>query len=101
MGRAGLAQTERAGGVLVFDANTLLAYRTFFATATVCLIRGMFLWALHISNRVRQAEQQAASGIGLGTGGLDGSSPPVVAVPGGVASERIVPIEPEKEAVRT
>lgn len=93
-----------AGVALLYGAFTGMhvVYGLFFATATVCLIRGMFLWALHISHRVRQAEQQAASDIGLGTGGLDGSSSrPVVAVPGGVASERIVAIEPEKEAVRT
>jgi SAM-dependent methyltransferase len=31
----GLARNLAPGGVLVFDANTLLAYRTFFATLTV------------------------------------------------------------------
>jgi SAM-dependent methyltransferase len=32
---AGLARNLAPGGVLVFDANTLLAYRTFFAATTV------------------------------------------------------------------
>ena len=39
-----------------------IAYGLFFATATVCLIRGMFLWGLHFSNKARikfEAEQAA------------------------------------------
>jgi hypothetical protein len=42
-----------------------VAYGLFLATATVCLIRGMFLWGLHFSNKARikfeteQAEQKA------------------------------------------
>jgi hypothetical protein len=31
-----------------------IAYGLFFATAAVCLIRGGFLWALHISNKARE-----------------------------------------------
>jgi hypothetical protein len=30
-----------------------IAYGLFFATATVCLIRGGFLWSLHIANKAR------------------------------------------------
>lgn len=39
-----------------------IAYGLFFATAVVCLIRGGFLWSLHIVNLVREralAEQEA------------------------------------------
>lgn len=38
-----------------------IAYGLFFATATVCLIRGGFLWALHIANQAqKRREAQAA-----------------------------------------
>ncbi|HZN18999.1 MAG TPA: enediyne biosynthesis protein [Micromonosporaceae bacterium] len=30
-----------------------IAYGLFFATATVCLVRGGFLWSLHVANQVR------------------------------------------------
>jgi SAM-dependent methyltransferase len=40
---AGLAANLAAGGVLVFDANTLRAYRSFFATTTVVRSPGRFL----------------------------------------------------------
>jgi hypothetical protein len=39
-----------------------IAYGLFFATASVCLIRGLFLWGLHFSNKARirfEAEQAA------------------------------------------
>jgi hypothetical protein len=39
-----------------------IAYGLFFATASVCLIRGFFLWGLHFSNKARikfEAEQAA------------------------------------------
>ncbi|MEV6832680.1 enediyne biosynthesis protein [Amycolatopsis sp. NPDC051102] len=39
-----------------------IAYGLFFATASVCLIRGMYLWGLHFSNKARikfEAEQAA------------------------------------------
>ncbi|WP_328646768.1 enediyne biosynthesis protein [Amycolatopsis sp. NBC_00348] len=39
-----------------------IAYGLFFATASVCLIRGLFLWGLHFSNKSRikfEAEQAA------------------------------------------
>jgi hypothetical protein len=35
-----------------------IAYGIFFATATVCLIRGGFLWALHFARRGQVAAQQ-------------------------------------------
>ncbi|MEU8328810.1 enediyne biosynthesis protein [Micromonospora sp. NPDC048839] len=48
-----------------------IAYGLFFATATVCLIRGLYLWALHISNKVRE-QREAADGGGT-AGGLPAS----------------------------
>jgi hypothetical protein len=39
-----------------------IAYGLFFATAIVCLIRGMFLWGIHFVNKARvqfEAEQKA------------------------------------------
>jgi len=39
-----------------------VAYGLFLATATVCLIRGLFLWGLHFSNKARiQFEAQQAA----------------------------------------
>ncbi|HET9257226.1 MAG TPA: enediyne biosynthesis protein [Pseudonocardiaceae bacterium] len=41
-----------------------IAYGLFFATATVCLIRGLFLWSLHFSNKAREqfeAQQRRAA----------------------------------------
>lgn len=35
-----------------------IAYGLFFALATTCLIRGMFLWSLDVSHRVRQREAE-------------------------------------------
>jgi enediyne biosynthesis protein E5 len=37
-----------------------VAYGLFFALATVCLVRGLFLWSLEVSQRVRQREAAAA-----------------------------------------
>lgn len=38
-----------------------IAYGLFFATATVCLIRGGFLWALHIANQARERREAQAA----------------------------------------
>jgi hypothetical protein len=51
-----------AGIALMYGFFTAahIAYGLFFATASVCLIRGMFLWGLHFSNKARiryEAEQ--------------------------------------------
>ncbi|PMR61712.1 enediyne biosynthesis protein [Verrucosispora sp. ts21] len=46
-----------------------IAYGLFFATAAVCLIRGMFLWALHISNKARE-EREAAAAAAAPTDGV-------------------------------
>lgn len=54
------------GGIAViygFFVVLHIAYGLFFATATVCLIRGSFLWALHFSNKAREqfeAQQRSA-----------------------------------------
>lgn len=47
-----------AAALYGFFTGVHLAYGLFFALATTCLIRGLFLWALEVSQRVRQ--QQAA-----------------------------------------
>ncbi|MFI6509005.1 enediyne biosynthesis protein [Streptosporangium sp. NPDC050855] len=41
-----------------------IAYGLFFATAAVCLIRGLFLWSLHFVERA--GERRAMEGLGLG-----------------------------------
>ncbi|PZF93709.1 RnfABCDGE type electron transport complex subunit D [Micromonospora deserti] len=53
-----------AGVAVLYGAYTGagIAYGLFFATATVCLIRGLYLWALHISNKAREQREAAASG---------------------------------------
>jgi len=38
-----------------------IPYGLFFATATVCLIRGGFLWALHIANQARERREAQAA----------------------------------------
>jgi hypothetical protein len=51
-----------------------IAYGLFFATAAVCLIRGGFLWALHIANKVREqreAEAAAPKAVGDQSPGTD------------------------------
>ncbi|MEU0565312.1 enediyne biosynthesis protein [Nonomuraea sp. NPDC005983] len=58
------AQFAFGGGVaLVYGVFMVahIAYGLFFATAIVCLIRGMFLWGLHFVNKARErfeAEQR-------------------------------------------
>ncbi|GAA2076740.1 enediyne biosynthesis protein [Actinomadura alba] len=51
------SQFAFGGGIAViygFFTGAGIAYGLFFATATVCLIRGVFLWSLHISNQARE-----------------------------------------------
>jgi hypothetical protein len=52
-----------AGVAVVYGVLTGagIAYGLFFATATVCLIRGGFLWALHIANLARQRREAPAT----------------------------------------
>jgi enediyne biosynthesis protein E5 len=67
------SQMAFGGGVAVvyaFFTGSGIAYGLFFATATVCLIRGGFLWALHIANKVREqheAQQRKAAVSSTGT----------------------------------
>ncbi len=56
-----------AGVAVVYGLLTgaSIAYGLFFATAIVCLVRGGFLWALHIANKgreQREAEERRAVG---------------------------------------
>jgi hypothetical protein len=54
-----------------------VAYGLFFATAIVCLIRGMFLWSLHFVNKAKaqfDAEQKAKLEAAA-------AAPPIAAVP--------------------
>jgi enediyne biosynthesis protein E5 len=57
-----------------------IAYGLFFATAIVCLIRGMFLWGLHFVNKVRaqaEAEGRAKAETGSPLAVVaDGGEPP-------------------------
>jgi hypothetical protein len=62
-----------------FYTGIHVAYGLFFALVTVCLIRGMFLWSLDISQRVRQREAAGA--------------PP--------ATPASAPVSVEREVVRT
>ncbi|WP_433236326.1 enediyne biosynthesis protein [Actinomadura nitritigenes] len=39
-----------------------IVYGLFFATAIVCLVRGLFLWALHVSGRARELPSAAGNG---------------------------------------
>lgn len=61
------AQFAFGAGVAVFYALFMIAhiaYGLFFATAIVCLIRGLFLWGLHFVNKAKaqfEAEQRAAA----------------------------------------
>lgn len=51
------SQFAFGGGIAViygFFMVAHIAYGLFFATATVCLIRGLFLWSLHFSNKARE-----------------------------------------------
>jgi hypothetical protein len=67
-----------AGVALVYGIFMVahIAYGLFFATAIVCLIRGMFLWGLHWVNKARvqfEAEQRAQAEAAK-------AAPPIAAV---------------------
>jgi hypothetical protein len=58
-----------AGVAIIYGLLTgmSIAYGLFFATAAVCLIRGVFLWSLHFVERAReQREAQARAQAGDG-----------------------------------
>jgi hypothetical protein len=67
-----------AGVALVYGvlAGTGITYGLFFATTVVCLARGVFLWSLHIVDRVRREAATAPAGV------------PVSAVPDQAADHR-------------
>jgi len=86
------AQFAFGAGVAVFYGLFMvahIAYGLFFATAIVCLIRGMFLWGLHFVNKARErfeAEQQEKAEAEQKAGAADkaadeADTPPVTAVP--------------------
>jgi hypothetical protein len=69
-----LSQVAFGGGVAVvygFLTGAGIVYGLFFATATVCAIRGGFLWSLHIVNKAREQreaeERRAAAEAEAGT----------------------------------
>jgi enediyne biosynthesis protein E5 len=54
------------GGVAVLYAFFMIvhvAYGLFFATATVCLVRGGFLWALHITGKARERRELQVAAV--------------------------------------
>jgi len=73
------AQFAFGAGVAVFYGLFMvahIAYGLFFATAIVCLIRGMFLWGLHFVNKAKaqfEAEQLAKAEA-------EAATPPVAVV---------------------
>ncbi|MFF0309740.1 enediyne biosynthesis protein [Streptosporangium sp. NPDC004379] len=59
-----LSQVAFGGGVaLVYGLLTGMSipYGIFFATATVCLVRGAFLWSLHIVGKARERDAAQVS----------------------------------------
>ncbi|HEX4815950.1 MAG TPA: enediyne biosynthesis protein [Nonomuraea sp.] len=72
-----LSQVAFGGGVaLVYGAlmGMNIPYAIFFATAIVCLVRGGFLWSLHIVNRTREldaAKVSAAAAQAVAPGGKE------------------------------
>jgi SAM-dependent methyltransferase len=55
---AGLARNLAAGGVVVFDANSLVAYRTFFASMTVLIVGDdrVLVWEGHATETFAAAD---------------------------------------------
>ncbi|HEX6077490.1 MAG TPA: enediyne biosynthesis protein [Micromonosporaceae bacterium] len=61
-----LSQVAFGSGVAVIYGvltGAGIAYGLFFATATVCLVRGGFLWALHIAEQARQRREAEAKRV--------------------------------------
>lgn len=85
------AQFAFGAGVALFYGLFMvahIAYGLFFATAIVCLIRGMFLWGLHFVEKARvrfEAEQRAAAEAAakpltvVGDGGGESTARPAAA----------------------
>ncbi|SDH49434.1 hypothetical protein SAMN05192558_10280 [Actinokineospora alba] len=74
------AQFAFGGGVAMVYGIFMVAnvaYGLFFATAIVCLIRGMFLWGLHFVNKAKaQFEAEQAAKVEA-----ESAKPPIAAVP--------------------
>jgi enediyne biosynthesis protein E5 len=56
-----------------------IAYGLFFATAAVCLIRGIFLWGLHFVDKSRAKQKPAGAGLTSLPGGATATTPEVKA----------------------
>jgi hypothetical protein len=84
-----------AGVAVVYGIFTgaSIVYGLFFATCTVCLIRGGFLWALHIA---RQAQASPPAVAPAEPAAAADTATPDTAVP----APAVVPAAPAPEAVR-
>ncbi|MGH3990901.1 MAG: enediyne biosynthesis protein, partial [Pseudonocardiaceae bacterium] len=63
--------------VYAFFTGAGIAYGLFFATASVCLIRGGFLWALHVIDKAREQQRAVAPAV------------PITAVPPSTGKEAV------------
>jgi hypothetical protein len=72
-----------AGVALVYGIceGTGITYGLFFATAVVCLVRGLFLWSLHIVDRSRPASPAAPAAVQVAADQLADHRPVKQAVP--------------------
>jgi enediyne biosynthesis protein E5 len=74
-----VSQVAFGAGIAIaygFFTGAGIAYGLFFATALVCLVRGAFLWSLHIVEKARERQQpQRDNVVALPTAGsADGST---------------------------
>ncbi|MEV7008604.1 enediyne biosynthesis protein [Streptosporangium sp. NPDC051022] len=68
------AQMAFGGGVALtygFYTAVHIPYGIFFATATVCLIRGVFLWALYLADKARERREADERRMANGALGKD------------------------------
>lgn len=93
------SQMAFGGGVAIIYSILIIAhivYGIFFATAIVCLTRGLFLWGLHFSNKAREeveAKQRAAAEKNGGR--------PAATLPPAPATATLENVGEDKEVVRT
>lgn len=92
------AQMLFGGGVAAlygFFMVVHIAYGLFFATAAVCLIRGGFLWGLHIVNKAQEQrlaqERRAAAAAAAEAGTEAGAETPVPVVEQSPNGKEVVP----------
>ncbi|ASO20947.1 hypothetical protein FHR81_001916 [Actinoalloteichus hoggarensis] len=106
------SQVAFGGGVAVaYGVLTAMhiAYGIFFATAIVCLVRGLFLWALHYTNQAREqyeaaqrrATEQAEREPSTATGGSGEEVPAETSDVGSTAAAEPAPVPTENRVVRT